>query len=274
MHEVLEADRAGAVRTVAFNGYVQGNDPATGRAIHPCLLALATSREQFLELDLARVDLVACLVHLEARVSRDPCKLQAVEPIVLAGSLDADFTLESDPEPDASPATARGHEVPTPPATQQQELVAGQNVPLSEPRVQVDLLASDADLSVLLIGANERVERDEDFVFYNNPRSPDGAVTLTGSSASIDTTRLHPRYKRVVLVISGGAGSPANQNCVLSFPAGDSVFGFRPANDARVTALVWCELYQRDSNWRLRAVGQGWADGLAGLARDYGVDVE
>lgn len=32
--------------------------------------------------------------------------------------------------------------------------------------------------------------------------------------------------------------------------------------------------YQRDGNWRLRAVGQGWADGLAGLARDYGVDVQ
>ena len=274
VHEVLEADRTGVVRTVAFNGYVHGNDPATGRAIRPCLLALATSRERFLQLDLARVDLVACLAHLEARVSKDPSKLQAVEPIVLAGSLDADFTLESDPEPDASPATSRGNKVPTPPVQQRRELVAGQNVPLSEPRVQVDLLASDADLSVLLIGTNGRVERDEDFVFYNNPRSPDGAVTLTGSSASIDTTRLHPRYTRVVLIISGGAGSPANQNCVLSFPGGNSVFGFHPADDARVTALVWCELYQRDGNWRLRAVGQGWADGLAGLARDYGVDVE
>ncbi|HEU0102102.1 MAG TPA: hypothetical protein VFR07_07240 [Mycobacteriales bacterium] len=42
VHEVLEADRPGAVRTVVLNGYAHGNDPATGRAIHPCLVALAT----------------------------------------------------------------------------------------------------------------------------------------------------------------------------------------------------------------------------------------
>ena len=41
-----------------------------------------------------------------------------------------------------------------------------------------------------------------------------------------------------------------------------------------MSALVWGELYLRNGNWRLRAVGQGWADGLAGLARDYGVNVD
>ena len=100
VHEVLEADRGGAVRTVVFNGYVNGTDPATGRDVRPCLVALATSRERFLDVDLARVDTVACLAHLEARVSKDPSKLQAVEPIVLAGSLDADYTLSTDDEPE------------------------------------------------------------------------------------------------------------------------------------------------------------------------------
>ena len=58
-------------------------------------------------------------------------------------------------------------------------------------------------------------------------------------------------------------------------PAGEcDRFPFCPADSTRVSALVWGELYLRNGNWRLRAVGQGWSDGLAGLARDYGVNVE
>jgi restriction system protein len=56
VHEVLEADRGGAVRTVVFNGYVAGTNPATGREVRSCLVALATSRERFLAVDLARVE--------------------------------------------------------------------------------------------------------------------------------------------------------------------------------------------------------------------------
>ncbi len=282
VHEVLEADRGGAVRTVVFNGHVNDTDPATGREVRPCLVALATSRERFLDVDLARVDTVACLAHLEARVSKDPIKLQAVEPIVLTASLEADYTLDTesgpDPSPDSSPAGQVVLDaVPSPTqTTEQQELVAGQNVPLAGPRVQVDLLASHADLSVLLVGASGRVDRDEDFVFYNNPRSADGAVTLTGNGASIDTDLLPRRCERVVLVVSAANGddSVADATAVLHQPGGGIDFRFRPAASSRVSALVWGELYLRNGKWRLRAVGQGWADGLAGLARNYGVDVD
>lgn len=281
VHEVLEADRGGAVRTVVFNGYVNDTDPATGREVRPCLLALATSRERFLDIDLARVDTVACLAHLEARVSKDLSKLQAVEPIVLTGSLEADYTMNTDVEPGASlyspPADpAVLNEVPSPTqTTEQQELVAGQNVPLAGSRVQVDLLASHADLSVLLVGASGRVDRDEDFVFYNNPRSADGAVTLTANGASIATALLPQSCKRVVLVVSADDGdSMADATAVLHQPGSGIDFRFSPADSARLSALVWGELYLRNGNWRLRAVGQGWSDGLAGLARDYGVNVD
>jgi restriction system protein len=280
VHEVLEADRGGAIRTVVFNGYVHGTNPATGREIRPCLVALATSRERFLEVDLARVDPVACLAHLEARVSKDPSKLQAVEPIVLTGSLEVDYTLDTDVEPPpiqyssrADPAVLDG--VPPTTTTEQRELVAGQNVPLERPVVQVNLLAHHADLSVLLVGASGRVDRDEDFIFYNNPRGADGAVTLAANGASIDTGLLSQRCQRVVLVISSGDGnSMADATAVLHQLGGGIDFRFSPTDSARVSALVWGELYLRSGDWRLRAVGQGWADGLAGLARDYGVDVE
>lgn len=96
VHEVLEADRRALVHTVVLNGYVSGADPATGRQVRHCLVALATSRERFLDVDLSRVDTAACLAHLEARISKDPTKLQAVESIVLDGALQADATLDTE----------------------------------------------------------------------------------------------------------------------------------------------------------------------------------
>lgn len=281
VHEVLEADRAGVIRTVVLNGYVNGTDPATGQQVRRCLVALATSRERFLGIDLARVNTVDCLQHLEARISKDPSKLQPVEPIELTGSLEADFTLDTDGEAgsssDSSPANYATSDSVTSPqtATERQELVAGQNAPLGERRIQVDLLARNADLSVLLVEANGRVGHDEDFVFYNNPRSADGAVTLTANSASVSTDLLPKRCERVVVVVSASDGNTmADATAVLRQPGGGTDFKFRPADPARVSALVWGEIYLRNGNWRLRAVGQGWSDGLAGIARDYGVNVD
>ncbi len=214
-------------------------------------------------------------------VSKDPSKLQAVEPIVLEGSLQADYTLDTESEADqARTAALAPQQVPaeaaaTGRATGQQQLVAGQNVPLSATRVQVDLEASHLDLSVLLVGASGRVDRDEDFIFYNNPRSADGAVVLSGNSASIDTALLSRQHERVVLVVSTSDAPPvANATAVLSQAGGETDLRFQPADSRQVGALVWGELYLRNGAWRLRAVGQGWVDGLAGLALDYGVDVE
>ena len=279
LHEVLEADRGGAVRTAVFNGYVNGTDPATGREVRPCLVAFATSRERFLEVDLARVDTAACLAHLEALVSKDPSKLHAVEPILVTGSVDADFTLITDGEPGrpsfSSPAdrASLNDVAPARRSKEQHDLVAGQNLPIADPQVQVALLVGHADLSVLLVGASGRVDHDEDFVFYNNPRSADGAVTLTAAGANIDTLLLPPRCESVVLVVSAGDGGLlAEATAVLHQQESEIEFRFHPA-DSHVSALIWGELYRRNGSWRLRAVGQGWSDGLAGLARDYGVQV-
>jgi stress response protein SCP2 len=201
---------------------------------------------------------------------------------VLTGSLEADYTSDTESEPDPSPYSSPADpvvpdEVPHPTQTiEQQELIAGQNVPLAGPRVQVDLVEGRADLSVLLVGASGHVDQDEDFVFYNNPRDADGAVTLNGNIASIDTVLLPQRCERLVLVLSAGDGddSVSNATAVLHQPGGATDFRFRPAGSSQVGALVWGELYLRDGSWRLRAVGQGWTDGLGGLARDYGVDVD
>ncbi len=39
------------------------------------------------------------------------------------------------------------------------------------------------------------------------------------------------------------------------------------------TAMVFGALYRRGGEWKFRAIGQGYASGLAGIATDYGVNV-
>ncbi|MFF4465563.1 VWA domain-containing protein [Streptomyces mirabilis] len=134
-----------------------------------------------------------------------------------------------------------------------------------------------ADVSALLLGADGRVRSDDDLVFYNHP-AQDG-VSIDGSAVSADLVRVPADVDRVVVVVSADplqpgavftcaplltitqAGSPT-----LSFTAPDFTSG--------ETVVVLAELYRRNAGWKIRAVGQGYASGLAGLATDYGVDVE
>ncbi len=279
VHEVLEADgqaRSGRSSSTATSA-APTRPPAARSA--PASWPSRRRRERFLDVDLARVDTVACLAHLEARVSKDPSKLQAVEPIVLSGSLEADYTLDTDSHADEERASTPEMEPPTSEVmsrsgTDEQLLQPGQNVPLSATQVQVDLQGRQLDLSVLLVGPNGRVERDEDFIFYNNPRSASGAVILTENNISIDTALLPRQQERVVVVVSTSeAPSVGTVTAVLRNPGG-GVVRFETVDSTQVAALVWGEFYLRNGAWRFRAVGQGWADGLAGLARDYGVNVD
>jgi restriction system protein len=96
VHELFEADRAGAVETVVFNGIVDSVDPRTGQNIRPCLITLRTTRERFEELDLGRVDPQMCLRHLSASVSRSPTELAPVRPVLEFDMVDRRFVEESD----------------------------------------------------------------------------------------------------------------------------------------------------------------------------------
>lgn len=279
IHEVLEADRSGLVATVVLNGWVDTVDPATGRQTRRCLVAVATSRERFLQLDLGRVDSAACLEHLEARVSKDPSKLLPVDPIELAGSLDSSaVSTDDDDDPGeespvllGSPEAAR---VPVSSEKPAEELRAGQNHPVDVLEVAVALQSGGSDLSAILVGPDGRVGNDGDFVFYNNPTSTCGAVALGPSGASINLGRVAQHHHRVVIVLSSGDGGPLGTPVGAICTAGGQSLLFAPHNRESVTAMVWGEFYRRDGRWRLRAIGQGWRDGLAGLVRDFGVAVD
>lgn len=134
-----------------------------------------------------------------------------------------------------------------------------------------------ADVSALLLGADGRVRSDDDLIFYNHP-SQDG-VSITGPAVTADLVRVPADVDRVVVVVSADPLQPGavftraplltvtqSGSPTLSFTAPDFMSG--------ETVVVLAELYRRNAEWKIRAVGQGYASGLAGLATDYGVDVE
>lgn len=96
VHELFEGDDGRHVDTVVFNGMVDTIDPGSGKQIRPCLITLRTTRDTFLELDLRRVDPLACLQHLSAGVSKNPAELVPVRPVLEFNMVDARFVAESD----------------------------------------------------------------------------------------------------------------------------------------------------------------------------------
>lgn len=81
---------------VVFNGHVSTRDPATGKQIHPCLVSVSANRDTFQELELAHLDPVACLKHLNALVSPHPYDLVPVPPVVEFDLARYKFTDEFD----------------------------------------------------------------------------------------------------------------------------------------------------------------------------------
>jgi stress response protein SCP2 len=167
-------------------------------------------------------------------------------------------------------------------------LPKGANVPVDAAAVRAVLSwtggagVPDVDGSALLLRADGRVASDADFVFYNQPQHPSGTVRHAGKSGTADTVevdlaRLPPEVERVVLAASADGGPfgrvPGLRLVVSDAGSGAAVAEFDVAADAE-TAMVTGELYRRAGRWRFRAVGQGYASGLAGLATDFGITVD
>jgi restriction system protein len=96
LKEVFKADRSGFVETIVFNGYVAAIDKGTGRPSRTCLVTLRTSRDIFTQLDLGKVDPLACLKVLNASVSKSPAELAPVRPVLEFNMVDPRFIEETD----------------------------------------------------------------------------------------------------------------------------------------------------------------------------------
>ncbi|KUN86009.1 TetR family transcriptional regulator [Streptomyces bungoensis] len=175
-------------------------------------------------------------------------------------------------------------------------MVKGSNVPLDATTVRAVLRwtpgqgVPDVDASALLLGPDGRVRSDEDFVFYNQPRHPSGSVWRLGKkrvaegltdTIQSDLSGVEPGVGRVLLVASAD-GIPFDRVpalCILLYDAsaagGEPLarFEIKPETGAE-TALICGELYRRGEGWKFRALGEGYSNGLKGLATDFGISVD
>ncbi|MFB7500350.1 CAP domain-containing protein [Streptomyces sp. NPDC056161] len=155
------------------------------------------------------------------------------------------------------------------------ELVPGGNLPL--PGGPLNLrVPGPFDVSAIVTGESGKVAGDADFVFYNQPAAP--GVRLRGDTLSVEPAGLRAGAVRVTVAVSPAEpGTPLARLPAPVLQVGDgrgrAVARFAPPRPGPETVLLLAELYRRGAAWKLRAIGQGYADGLAGLARDFGVDV-
>ncbi|MBL1106296.1 TerD family protein [Streptomyces sp. 5-8] len=163
-------------------------------------------------------------------------------------------------------------------------MTPGSNIPLSAARVTVDVSAPvRLDVSGLLLTADGKVRSDDDFIFYNQPTGPGVTYRSGGGTApdavTVDTAAVPPEIEKIVVTASPDAAGQTFQGieptATIRDADGGAVLGtFTPPQLGTETALVVVEVYRRGGQWKARAVGQGYADGLAGIATDFGVSVE
>ncbi|MFJ4691447.1 TerD family protein [Streptomyces sp. NPDC088766] len=174
-------------------------------------------------------------------------------------------------------------------------MLKGSNVPLKTTTVRAVLRwtpgqgVPDVDASALLLGPEGRVRSDEDFVFYNQPRHPSGKVWRLGKkrgaegltdTIQTDLAGVESDVSQILLVASadGVAFDRVRALSILLYDAaveGEplATFDIRPETGEE-TALICGELYRRGEGWKFRALGEGYSNGLKGLATDFGISVD
>ncbi len=152
----------------------------------------------------------------------------------------------------------------------------------------------DLDASAIACGSNGKVASDAHFVFFNNLTSPDGSIEHTGDNLTGEGEGDDEQIKVNLASVPGEIDKVVFPVSIYNAEAGGQSFGqvrnafIRVVNQAdnselarydlsedasTETAMVFGELYRNGAEWKFRAVGQGYSSGLAGIARDYGVNV-
>lgn len=152
----------------------------------------------------------------------------------------------------------------------------------------------DLDASAIMVKSDGKVVSDSHFIFFNNKTSPDGSVEHTGDnltgegegddeSLKVNLATVPSEVDKIVFPVSIYEADQRSQSFgqvrnafirVVNQSGGTEIARYDLTEDASSeTAMVFGELYRNGSEWKFRAVGQGYASGLSGIARDFGVNV-
>ncbi|AUH41840.1 MULTISPECIES: TerD family protein [Streptomyces] len=152
----------------------------------------------------------------------------------------------------------------------------------------------DLDASALLLGADGKVLSDQHFIFFNNLKSPDGSVEHTGDNLTgegegddeqvkVNLAGVPAEIEKISFPVSIYEAESRQQSFgqvrnafirVVNQADNNEIARYDLSEDASTeTAMVFGELYRNGAEWKFRAVGQGYASGLRGIAQDFGVNV-
>lgn len=152
----------------------------------------------------------------------------------------------------------------------------------------------DLDASAFLLTTNGKVRSDADFIFYNQLKSSDGSVEHAGDNRTgdgdgddeaikVDLTRVPADIDKIAIAVTIHDASQRAQNFgmvsgafirVVNSDNNVEITRFDLSEDASIeTAMIFGEVYRHGTDWKFRAVAQGFKNGLSGLCAMYGVNV-
>ena len=152
----------------------------------------------------------------------------------------------------------------------------------------------DLDASVFLLNNMGKVRGDHDFIFYNQLKSDNAAVEHTGDNRSgagdgddevikVNLSQVPADIEKIAVTVTIHDAQARNQNFgqvsnafirVVNEETGAEVVRFDLAEDYSIeTAMVFGVVYKHNGEWKFRAVGQGYAGGLAAMCQQYGVNI-
>jgi stress response protein SCP2 len=165
------------------------------------------------------------------------------------------------------------------------ELQSGQNIALNQSLLSISVMypkstgfRSDIDASAFMLTAQNKVRGDSDFIFFNQPSTPNGSLTLTSSGESslfsIDLNRVDPEIAKIAItVVIDGPDAVSGLNSIQLTIENVAKFNVPPLAERTEKALILGEVYRYNGGWKFRALGQGFNGGLEPLAINFGVDV-
>jgi tellurium resistance protein TerD len=152
----------------------------------------------------------------------------------------------------------------------------------------------DLDASALMVDTSGKILSDSHFIFFNNLTSPDGSVEHTGDNLTgegegddeaikVNLVAVPNEVDKVVVAVSIYDAETRQQSFgqvrnafirVVNQDGAAEITRYDLTEDASTeTAMIFGELYRYGGEWKFRAVGQGYASGLRGIALDFGVNV-
>ena len=168
------------------------------------------------------------------------------------------------------------------------KLESGQNAALADQHIKMSMQvkpsvsALELDCSAYLLAANGKVLSDAGMVFFGQTSACGGAITLdvAARSFAIDLARVPPDIQKIAFTLTIDKGNQRQQrfgmleSIELRCTGSNTAYEFLLSTQSMAeTAVIFAELYRRDANWKIRAVGQGFVGGLGPLARHFGVDI-